>query len=47
MASVVEDIVASPCEELLEQCTRDQLLKIGEHFQIEIPDKKLKDTIKL
>ena len=46
MASVVEDFLSSPSEELLEQCTKDQLLKIAEHFQIEVLDKKLKDTIK-
>ena len=42
MASVLEDFVSSPSDELLEQCTKDQLLKIAEHFQIEVPDKKLR-----
>ena len=43
MASV-EDFVRSPSEDLLEQCTKEQLLKIAEHFQIS--DKRLKETIK-
>ncbi|TWW53845.1 hypothetical protein D4764_0220310 [Takifugu flavidus] len=44
MASLVEEFVQSPTEELLDQCTKDQLLKIAEHFGIEITDKKLKET---
>lgn len=34
-------------QELFDQCTKDQLLKIAEHFEIEITDKKLKETVRV
>lgn len=46
MASIVKDFVNSPSEELFEQCTKDQLLKIAEHYGIEVLDHKLKDIVK-
>jgi len=44
----VEDFVASPSEELLDNCTKEQLIKIAEHYAIEIDsnDKKLKENLK-
>ena len=45
MASV-EDFVCAPSEALLDQCNRDQLLKIAEHFEISVGDKRLKDNVR-
>ena len=43
----VEEFIDAPSEELLSQCTKDQLLKIAEHYNIEIEpvDKRLKETL--
>lgn len=46
MSSLVEDFVQSPSEELPDQCNKEQLLKIAEHFEIEIPHTRLNDTVK-
>ena len=46
MAAVVEAFIQSPSETLLDSCTKDQLLKIADHFGIEIAVTRLKDTIK-
>ena len=32
----IEDFVASPCEELLDSCTKDQLLKVAEKYDIDL-----------
>ncbi len=42
----VEDFVASPSEDLLNVCTKEQLLKIAEHYEIDVGDKHLKDRVK-
>lgn len=39
--------IAAPSEEALEHCTREQLLKIAEHFSIVVGDKRLKENIKV
>lgn len=44
--SLVEEFVEASSEELLKRCTKDQLIKLGEHFNIELTDKRLKDNIK-
>lgn len=46
MAST-ETFVQSPSEELLNSCTKDQLLQLVEHYGVDIGDRKLKDEIKL
>lgn len=33
-------------ESFLEGCSKERLLKIAEHYRIEIGDKRLKDTVK-
>ncbi len=38
MGSVVEDFIQTPSVQLLDQCMTDQLLKIAEHFDIEVTD---------
>ena len=45
-SSVVSDFIDCPSLVTLEQCTRDQLLIIATHYQIEVSDRKLKETIK-
>lgn len=45
MASV-EDFLRAPSEELLERCSRQQLVKIADHFEIDGSDKRMKENIK-
>lgn len=47
MSSVIEEFVAFPSEILLERCTKEELVKIAEHFSVELTsnDKKLKETL--
>ena len=43
----VDEVVQSPSVELLNQCTKDQLLNIADRFGliIEASDKRLKETL--
>ena len=41
----MESFIQDPSESLLEQCTREQLLKIAERYKIDISDKKLKESV--
>ena len=45
MASL-DDFFHSPSDHLLNQYTKDQLLKVAEHYEIEISDKRLKENIR-
>ena len=42
MVSNVDELIRFPSEELLELCTEEQLLKIAEHYKIEISAKSPK-----
>lgn len=42
----IEDFFNAPCETLLDQCNRDQLLKIAEHYKISVGDKRLKENVR-
>lgn len=42
----VDAFVQSPSEELLNSCTKEQLLKLVEQYDVDIGDKRLKDDIK-
>lgn len=44
--ATVEDFLSGPSEEGLEHCTRDQLLKIADHFNLEVSDKRSKENIR-
>ena len=44
--SDISDFVKAPSEDFLKKCTKEQLLKIAEHFEIDISDRRLKDTVK-
>lgn len=44
MSTLVEDFISSPSEALLDSCAKDQLLKIADHYGIEIGDKRVKDS---
>lgn len=41
----VDELIRFPSEELLELCTKEQLLKITEHNKIEISDKYPKNYV--
>nr|XP_046250447.1 uncharacterized protein LOC124062051 isoform X4 [Scatophagus argus] len=45
MASV-EEFLRAPSEELLESCSREQLVRIADYFSLEVGDKRMKDNIK-
>ncbi|KAG8008875.1 hypothetical protein GBF38_011412 [Nibea albiflora] len=46
MDGIVEKFVQHPSEELLEQCTKEQLIKIAQHFSVEVEPKRIKDNLK-
>ncbi len=48
MASKVEEFIGAPSEELLNDLTKDQLLELVSHYEINLisQDKRLKDNIK-
>ena len=43
----ITDFVSAPSEEFLDKCAKEQLLKRVEHYDTGIPDKRLKDNIKV
>jgi len=45
MSSTLISFVKVPSEVALDLCTKEQLIEIAEHYQIEIVDKKLKETV--
>ena len=47
MASIVDEFDDSPSVALLDQCTKDQLLLIAEQYELEIADKRLKESVKI
>ncbi|XP_036965434.1 uncharacterized protein LOC119025698 isoform X1 [Acanthopagrus latus] len=46
MDDVVEAFVQAPTEALLDECTKDQLVKIAGHYNVEVGDKRVKETVK-
>ena len=42
----VEDFVSAPSAEFVEQCTKEQLLKLAEHYNMYVLDKRLKENVK-
>ena len=38
--------VEAPSEKFLDQCTRDQLVKIAEFYSFDVGDKRSKETVK-
>uniref|UniRef100_A0A3B5QLU2 Gypsy retrotransposon integrase-like protein 1 n=1 Tax=Xiphophorus maculatus TaxID=8083 RepID=A0A3B5QLU2_XIPMA len=42
----VEDFNKNPSAEFLDLCSREQLVKIAEHFKISVGDKRLKENVK-
>lgn len=46
MANIVEQFSQSPSDELLEQCTKDQLMKIAQHYSVEVEPKHTKENLK-
>ena len=43
-----DEFIQGPAAEVLDRCTKDQLIKIAEHYQIDVSsgDKRLKGTFK-
>ncbi len=44
--ATVEEFMRTPSEELLERCLREQLVKIAEHFKLDVRDKRLKESMR-
>lgn len=44
--ATVDAFVQSPSEELLNSCTKEELLKLVEHYDVDVGDKELKDEVK-
>ncbi len=42
----VEDFVEAPSVEFVEQCTKEQLLKLAEHYDKYVSDRRLKENVK-
>ncbi len=42
----VEKFLRAPSDEFVEQCTKEQLLKIAELYDIYVSDKRLKENVK-
>lgn len=45
MASV-EEFLKEPSEELLEGFSREQLVRVAEHFDLDVGDKRMKENMK-
>lgn len=45
MATVVEEFVSSPDQKLLDQCTKDQLLKLAQHYKMTVDARRTRETI--
>lgn len=43
---MISDFFESPSAEFLDHCTKEQLLEIGKHYEIEIDKQRLKENIK-
>ncbi|KAL7396595.1 hypothetical protein ABVT39_008360, partial [Epinephelus coioides] len=39
--------MAAPSEEALERCTKEQLIKLADHYSVDVGDRKLKGEIKV
>lgn len=46
MANIVAEFIQSPTDELLDQCTKEQLVKIAQHYSVEVDLKHTKDNLK-
>lgn len=44
--ATVDSFVQSPSEELLNCCKKEQLLKLVEHYDVDVGEKRLKEEIK-
>lgn len=45
MASAVEEFLNSPDRKFLDQCTKDQLLKLAQHYKVTVDARRTRDTI--
>lgn len=41
----VEEFIACPRQSFLDMCSREQLVKLDEHYGVEMGDKSLKDGL--
>ena len=46
MADIVDEFVGAPSYEVLEQCSKEQLLKLAQHYGVAVDARRTKDTIK-
>lgn len=43
----IESFVKAPSHSFFEKCTKELLLRIAAHYEIDVADKKLKENIKV
>ena len=46
MDEVVKTFLEGPSEQLLDKCSRDQLLKLVDHYKIDLGDRRVKETVR-
>ncbi len=46
VTATVQECVRAPSEELLGGCSREQLVKIAEHFKLDVGHKRLKESMR-
>lgn len=42
----VKDFLKAPAEEVLDCFTKEQLMKVADHFEMDVGDRRIKDNIK-
>ena len=42
-----EAFMAAPSEEALDKCTKEQLLKLSDHYSVAVIDRKRKEDVKI
>lgn len=47
MEDVVRAFVEAPSAEFLDGCTNNQLVKIAKHYEVDVGDKRVKETVKV
>lgn len=46
MATIVDEFIEAPSYEVLEQCTKEQLIKLAQHYSVAVDARRTKETLK-
>ena len=47
MDEVVKTFLESPSEQLLDECSRDQLRKLVDHYKADVGDRRVKEAVRV